>query len=233
VSGPLRGGWPRAGSKDGVPAFARALRAAFVAACALATAACAHERTRALAIVPDGALAGSPLLSSDGPPDDGPARARATPVHATLAPAPVAEPASVVRRAAAGVPPPHRPMDPGDSLAAAARERFLRCPTSVDAESATIWLPAALASEARLSGSVVRADGPGRYVAEGIASLSLRRLSVRARRITLVSRFDGSSDVQVSARGSVSFRSDQPASLLEESGLRSLWLRNDVHTPLR
>jgi hypothetical protein len=37
----------------------------------------------------------------------------------------------------------------------------------------------------------------------------------------------------VSARGDVSFRSDQAASVVEERGLRSLLLRNDGYVPLR
>ena len=37
----------------------------------------------------------------------------------------------------------------------------------------------------------------------------------------------------VSARGSVTFRSDQPSSVLTEAGLRTLLLKNDKYVPLR
>ncbi len=44
---------------------------------------------------------------------------------------------------------------------------------------------------------------------------------------------EGAPDLQLSARGNVSLRSDQPASVIDETGLQSLLLRNDGYTPLR
>ena len=63
--------------------------------------------------------------------------------------------------------------------------------------------------------------------------LTVRNLTVRARRVTLVLRPEAGADFQVSARGAASLHSDQPSSLLEETGLRSLLLKNDGYVPLR
>jgi hypothetical protein len=94
-------------------------------------------------------------------------------------------------------------------------------------------VPPALAREATLTGAQVVEEGPGRRVATGNAVLTLRRLTVRAARLTLVARDDGAPDVSLSARGRVSFHADLPASVIDERDLKSLLLRNDGYTPLR
>ena len=129
--------------------------------------------------------------------------------------------------------PAHRPIPAGVSLERLAKEKFLSATTEIRAQKATLYLPAAYAAEASLQGATVTEEGPGRRTAVGGATLVLRRLTIRAARLTLVSKSDPEADVQLSARGDVSLRSDQPASIVEETGLRSLLLRNDGYTPLR
>jgi hypothetical protein len=127
----------------------------------------------------------------------------------------------------------HRPLEAGVSLEQALREKFLNALTTVEAEKATLYLPPALAAQARLTGANVVEEAPGRRVATGSAVLVLRRLTVRAARLTLVARDDGTPDVSLHARGRVTFHADLPASVIEERDLKSLILRNDGYTPLR
>jgi hypothetical protein len=210
----------------------------YAAVVALALAGCVRERTKAGPVrIPEGALAGAVR-------EGGRAGTRAQVVAVAkpaapapaAAPAPVAAPAAVVRSPPAGdaAPAAHRPLAAGKTLEEVAREKFLSAATTIDAEKATVTVPAALAAEASLRGTTVREDGgPNRRVAEGVAVLTLRRLTVKARRIVLVARDDGKDDVQVSARGNASLESDQPASVVHESGLKALLLTNDGYVPLR
>jgi hypothetical protein len=113
----------------------------------------------------------------------------------------------------------------------APREKYLASQTTIDAEQATVYLPAAFSPEAFLTGAAVAEESAGRRVATGDAVLVVRRLTVRARRLTLVVRSE--EDVQVTARGDVSFVTFQGSATLAERGLRSLLVRNDGYTPLR
>jgi len=156
---------------------------------------------------------------------------------ATATTVPVAEshsdravPGPAVVRAAA--PPAHRPIAATTSLEEVAREKFLVATTTVAAQRATLYVPAAYAAEVSLAGATVTDDAPGRRTATGSGVATLRRLTVRAGQVTVVVR-EGNPDVQLTARGDVSLRSDQPASLLDEAGLRGLFLKNDGYTPLR
>jgi hypothetical protein len=199
---------------------------------AVLLAGCVTERSKGVPSIP------GPVLSRDGggaprpgaPPRVAPAAHRSE--------GPVA-PLERVRPAPdrASAPPPtyqgHRALPANVSLEERARTRFLESETTVVAREATVHLPERYAREASLRGAAVEEKDGGRRVAVGDAVLALRRLTVRAAAVTLVTRTDGKDDVQVSARGDVSFRSDQPASVLEEEGLRALFLRNDAHTPLR
>jgi hypothetical protein len=205
---------------------------ALVLALAVALAGCVTERSKA---VPS--IAG-PVLSRGGGGDGGSwagqapvataaAHRSASPAEAPRLRGPAERRAAPVSYAA------HRPLPVGASLEERARERFLGSETTVVAREATVYVPERYAREASLRGASVEEKGPGRRVAVGDAVLTLRRLTVRAASVTFVVRRDGKDDVQLSARGEVSFRSDQPASVLEESGLRGLLLRNDAHTPLR
>ena len=210
---------------------------------AAALAGCVTERTKAEPVrIREGALAGAVPAGSRG---SGRGTASVVPVGKAVRPAvgaaaPAAAPAAsapvgVVRTVAAGAaaPPAPRPRPAGRSLGDVAREKFLSSATTIDAEKATVTLPPDLAAEARLEGTTVTSESPTRRVAAGVAVLTLRRLTVRARRLVLSTREDGASDVQVSARGNASLRSDQPASVLEESGLKALLLTNDGYMPLR
>lgn len=129
--------------------------------------------------------------------------------------------------------PAHRALPAGMSLERIAKEKFLAADTQIRAEKVTLYVPASYAAEASLTGASVVDEGSGRRTAVGGARLVLRRLTIHAERLTLVAKSDPAADVQLSARGDVSLRSDQPASIVEESGLRSLLLRNDGYTPLR
>jgi len=214
------------------------------AATLLALAGCVHQRERALVTVPAGALAAGPAGPASVPPREREAYRRQADSTAVLASAaasgwdslpPRGEsvPARAAPVKASAAPPAHARMAPGASLEQRARETFLAAETTIDAESATVYLPPAYAGEASLAGAAVADAGAGRRTADGSAVLTVRRLTVRARRVTLVVRSDGLPDVQVAARGAVSLRSDQPASVVEETGLRSLLLKNDGYVPLR
>ena len=206
---------------------------------------CVTERTKGEPVrIPEGALSGAVPAGSRSPGRrttgvvavEQPARA-AVPA-AAQGPTPAAPPAAgpgVVRAVAAGgaAPPAHRPLAAGRTLEDVAREKFLVAATTIDAEKVTVTLPPDLAAEARLEGTTVTAESPMRRVAEGVAVLTLRRLTIRARRLVLSTREDGSRDVQVSARGNASLTSDQPASVVEEHALKALLLTNDGYMPLR
>jgi hypothetical protein len=206
-------------------------------AATLLLAGCVTERRKTLVLVPEGALgpqgpAGPSRASRDRPP---PSAGAADVPPESRVPVPEAP------AAATAAPPPspagpyagHRPLPAGTSVEQAQRERFLASPTTVVAERATLYLPAALAAEARLSGASVVEEAPGRRVATGDAVLVVRRLTVRAARVTLVARDDGTSDLALSARGRVAFHADLPASVIEERDLKTLLIRNDAFTPLR
>jgi hypothetical protein len=165
-------------------------------------------------------------------------------VDRTPAPEPVPPPALERARDLVRVEPPARgasgavrsgsvrAIEPIADPAKAARERFVAHETEIRADQATVHLPAALAREARLGGRTVEVAAGNRRIASGDATLSVRRLTVRAGRVTLVERPAGEESVAVAARGSVSFTSNQRASRIEETGLRSLLVRDDAYTPL-
>jgi hypothetical protein len=129
--------------------------------------------------------------------------------------------------------PPARAAPPAKSLEQVARERFLDHPTRVRAQSVTFYCPPAYAAEVRLTGATVNDPAPGRRVAEGNARLLCRELTLEGERIVLMVRGDGSTDVQVMARGGVSFVTDQKGQVMHEDGIRSLILTNDQIVPLR
>jgi hypothetical protein len=183
----------------------------------LALCSCVHERTKAYTV-----YAATPLRDRAAP--------RATferapaPEVVSAPPAPRAAPAAPSR----SPPPPPAPRDD-----VPARETFLSSDTEIAAGKATVHVPAALAAEATLTGGAVEDDGGGRRVATGAAVLRLRRLVVRAERVTLVERPPGEEDFQLSARQGVTFRSSQPKSVVSETDLKSLLLTNDSYVPLR
>jgi hypothetical protein len=161
-----------------------------------------------------------------------PTDAGSTPAFATAAvEAPGrSTPEPAVARTAA--PAAHRAIAATTSLEDVAREKFLVATTTIAAQRATLYVPAAYAAEISLTGATVSDDAPGRRTATGTGVVTLRRLTVKAAQVTVVVR-DGNPDVQLTARGDVSLHSDQPASVLDETGLRSLFLKNDGYTPFR
>lgn len=137
-------------------------------------------------------------------------RSGARPAEPTVVATPVA-----VKTTAA--PPAHEPVADVATLEQRRRETFLRCTTTIRAAKATMFVPP-------------------RYVAEAVVSegrLTLRHLTIEAPQVKLVARTDGSDDISISARGDVSFHADRPASVIAESGLKTLLVRNDGYTPLR
>ncbi len=139
--------------------------------------------------------------------------ARARSMSARAAPT-TSGPAAVKTTAA---PPAHEPVADVATLEQRQRETFLRCTTTIRAAKATMFVPP-------------------RYVAEAVVSqgrLTLRHLTIEAPQVKLVARTDGSDDISISARGDVSFHADRPASVIAESGLKTLLVRNDGYTPLR
>ncbi len=184
---------------------------------------------------------GAEATSFEASRDAGPAP-EFVPASYSTAPAPAADaadaaagpersapPPAVVRSSA---PPAHRAIPATTSLADVAREKFLVATTTVTAQRVTLYVPAAYAAEVSLLGAAVSDDAPGRRTAAGSGVATLRRLTVKATQLTVVVR-DGNPDLQLTARGDVSLHSDQPASVLDESGLKSLFLKNDGYTPLR
>ena len=215
---------------------------------------CVHERSKEIVRVPEGALSRGVGGPSTVPPrervaveraekSDGwdalPARSEGVPAGgqaaATMADA---VPMTAFISASAEVktsaaPRAHAKWAPGATAAQMAREKFLNAITTIDAEKVTVYVPAEYAAEVGLVGASVVHDGPGRRTASGSAVLTLRRLTVRARRLTVSVKAESGGDFQVSARGAVSLESDQPSSLLSESGVRQLLLKNDGYVPLR
>lgn len=180
----------------------------------------------------------------------------APPAEVTPEPRPAAAPAAALagrasRSAPARQPPPAPPPTlevpqprtagpvtpaggrPAKPLADRARERFLDYPTEVHAQRLTLILPAALASEAQLTGARVSDPEPGQRTGEGGARLVCRELTLVGERITLRVRAPGSDDIQITARGEVEFVSTRRGQVLREVGLRSLVLTNDQMLPLR
>jgi hypothetical protein len=202
-----------------------------LAVLALALASCVHERTKAYPVY--GATPRREPASRSAP--RAVVSSRAPVAEASRLPEPSAPPAPApafpAPAAAAPRPPRGDPARPAVPLAP--RDVFLSSETEIAAGKATVHVPAALAAEAALTGGAVEDDGAGRRVATGGAVLRLRRLVVRAERLTVVVRPPGEDDFQVSARGGVSFRSEQPRSRLSETDLKSLLLTNDSFVPLR
>lgn len=206
--------------------------------------ACVHERSKApIGTFPEGVLARPAEADSSwsarafGGPRDLPVLCQ-TPYVQAASPEELRVPcqtpsvqASAPSVKTSAAPPAHRPIPAGESLAERARSKFLTATTEVNATRATLYVPRELAGEVALNGENVAEEGAGRRTASGRAVVRLRRLTLSASRVTVVVR-DAGSDVQLSARGDVSMRSDQPASVIEESGLRSLLLLNDGYTPL-
>lgn len=128
---------------------------------------------------------------------------------------------------------PAKGAPPLKSLEDTARERFLDHPTEVRADSLTLVLPARLVAEVRLTGSEVTEPGAGRRIAVGAARLTCRELTLVGDKITLRTRPPGSEDVQITARGGVSFVSRQRDQVLREEGVQTLLVTNDAVTPLR
>ncbi len=192
---------------------------------ALLLAGCVHERTKSLPTYAAGSLhPGGPIrLGSDPKQGNPPATAVPTPVPAA---APAFEsPAAVLSRADPGAP-------AGTGLRATTPPPA-RPEREVVAARATVYVPAARAGEVSLTGAAVEADGAGRRTVTGNAVLRLGDLTVRAERLTLVVKKPGDADLQVSARGSVSYRSEKGDARVEETGLKSLLLTNDEYVPLR
>lgn len=129
---------------------------------------------------------------------------------------PVAVASPTVKRSVAPV--AHERVSDLETLERRRRETFLDAITFVRADKATVFVPPRYAAEA---------------IVEGTTRLTLRRLTVEGLDVRLVLRTDGADDVSLSARGRVTFRADLAASVLEETGLRTLLLRNDQHVPLR
>ena len=198
---------------------------------------CVHSREKTVAVLHDGVFAprdGEWDPATPRPPGDRPQTiAVSAPAPSPIggdgwdaaspsgsipreAPRPPASEAGPVVRSSSA-PLAHRPLAGGRSLEQRAREVCLDCETLVEADKATLYVAPALAAEARLEGRV----------------LTLRRLTIRAQTLKLVARTDGRGDVSISARGSVRFRSDRPASIIDEEGLKSLLVTNDGYTPLR
>jgi hypothetical protein len=125
------------------------------------------------------------------------------------------------------------PRAPVKSPERVARERYLDHPTRVRAERITFYCPPAYAAEVRLGGDELRETSPGRRQAEGHARLFCRELTLEAEVIILKVRDDGLDDLQVMARGDVSFVTDQKGQVMHEDGIRSLMLTNDEILPLR
>lgn len=167
-------------------------------------AAASHER-RPAEVAPDGGGDGG----VDGGGPAAPPAARAKEPAVRVDPAPVKT---------SSAPPAHEAVADVATLQRRQRETFLTCTTTIRAEKATLFVPPRYAAEA---------------VLDGTSRLTLRRLTIEARQVKLVLRTDGSDDVSISARGEVSFHADRPASVIAETGLKALLVRNDGYTPLR
>lgn len=125
-----------------------------------------------------------------------------------------------------GTPPSKRPED-------LARERFLDHPTRIKAGTITFYCPRRFASEVQLRGEELTDPRPGRRIASGGAALTCRELRLDADRIVLRMQEEADADVQVTARGDVSFVTDQRGQILRHDHVRILVITNDGVTPLR
>ena len=112
-----------------------------------------------------------------------------------------------------------------------ARRRHLDNPTRVRAGRITFYCPRRFAADVRLTGDDVRTTRPGRRMATGNARLTCRELSLEGDRIVLLVRDDP--DVQLTARGDVSYVTERRGRVNREEGVRSLVITNDEVTPLR
>lgn len=122
---------------------------------------------------------------------------------------------------------------PAKSLRDLARERYLDHPTRVKARRITFYCPQVFAQEVRLTADDSQQTNPTRRVASGRARLVCRELTLEADQIVLRIRTEANADVQVSARGSVDFITDQRGQILRENGVRTLILTNEKIVPLR
>lgn len=127
---------------------------------------------------------------------------------------------------ALGTPPSKRPED-------LARERFLDHPTRVTGATITFYVPRQFASEVSMQGEEVTDPRPGRRIAKGSAHLVCRELRLDADRIILRIQEEPEAAVQVTARGDVSFVTDQRGQVLRHEHVRILVITNDGVTPLR
>jgi len=125
-----------------------------------------------------------------------------------------------------GAPPTKRPED-------SARERFLDHPTRIQAGTITFYCPRAFAAEVRMRGEELTDPKPGRRIAQGGAELTCRELTLRGNRIVLRIQEEVDAAVQVTARGDVSFVTDQRGQVLRHDHVRILVITNDGVTPLK
>lgn len=125
-----------------------------------------------------------------------------------------------------GAPPVKRPAD-------LARERFLDHPTRLTGGTITFYCPRRFASEVRMQGEEITDPRPGRRVAQGAARLVCRELRLDADRIVLRVQEEAGAPVQLTARGDVSFVTDQRGQVQRHDHVRILVITNDAVTPLR
>lgn len=159
-----------------------------------------------------------------------PARPTARPIHRVVTP-PARKLAVPRRRARTEARPVGKKATKStDQLA---REHFLDYPTRVQARKITLHLPPAFASQVRLTGDSLSPARGGRRQARGNARLVIRELTLEGDRVAVRIRDDGREDLQIMARGDVSFVADVRANVLREEGLRSLLITNDQVVPIR
>jgi hypothetical protein len=209
-------------------------RAVPLLAAALALAACATERARSVPIVDAAEV--SLVVEDDGPWRE---------VAAAEAPSPVAAPVAVATPVERPSPPPAprtpapvrraapAPRTAATSAADLAREHHLANPTRIRAQRITFRCPPRYAAEVSRSAASAAEESPGRSVLSGGARVLCRELTLEADRIVLEVRRDGVDDLQVIAKGDVSFVTVQRGQVLREEGVRSLLLTNDRLLPLR
>jgi hypothetical protein len=202
---------------------------------ALGLASCTSQRARSLPVLDTSEM--TLVVEDEGPwrevrevPAPVAVPTEEPPVAPADAPAPVEPTLPVLARRTAEPSPGAKPTKP---LALLARERYLDHPTRVRAAQITFRCPASYLPEIRTTASASRPESPTRRVLEGGARLTCRELTLEADVLVLHLREDGLTDVQVSARGDVSFVSDQAGRLFREQGIRSLLLTNDRMVPLR
>jgi hypothetical protein len=199
---------------------------------ALALAGCATERVRGIPVIPADEVC---LVVADGGPWRVVAPGTEDPADSGLPDPPprVEPPPSMpmadstpvpIRRGPAA---PPRGTRPSKSPEVAARERYLDHPTLLRASRITFRCPPAYIPECRLVGARVREEAPGRRLAEGGARLVCRELTLEAESLVLEARTDGRPDLQWTARGAISFVSDQRGQVFRHEGVRSLLVTND------